>query len=52
MQRVGTSRDPFDARTVQRAPNEWVFLTADARQVTLSAGQPEVTLPVRYTRAR
>ena len=52
MQRVGTSRDPFDARTVQRAPNEWVFLTADARQVTLSAGQPEVTLPVRYLRAR
>ncbi len=51
MQRV-SGRGPLDANGLVNVQNEWTFLAADFRLETLSARRPEVTLPIRYTRAR
>jgi hypothetical protein len=51
MQRV-SGRGPLDANGLVNVQNEWTFLAAEFRLETLSARRPEVTLPIRYTRAR
>ncbi|MFN3963347.1 MAG: hypothetical protein ACK4NQ_10265 [Fimbriimonadaceae bacterium] len=50
MQRV-SGHGPLDANGLVNVQNEWTFLAVGFQLETLSARRPEVTLPIRYTRA-